>query len=148
LLFPLHIDSSVRRSRRTVRNNPMHVDAWRRVYDAFPNSELGPEASQRKLDRIARKCIIAAIGHSPLETYSPTTCDVTEQVITREDLNRLLRFHDRAEHKGKTTPMVVVELEGQRIVVEGNSRVNAWVKGTEPASRVALVISPKVANPP
>jgi hypothetical protein len=113
------------------------------VIDAFPFKKLTQEKAQREINRIARKCLKRAIGHPGLEVYDATTCDVREEVIEGSQLPELVRYHKRTKLTGRSTPIVIVEVEERRVVIEGNNRVNAWVDAGDTTPRQALVITPR-----
>ena len=115
-------------------------DLWRAVWAAFPYPS---NSVQKQIDRIALKCLKKAIGWTRPISLNPSTCDVREVVIGSEDLPRLICYHERTNLTGRSTPIVVVRISGHDIVIEGNNRVNNWVKQRDLTPRLALVIEPR-----
>jgi hypothetical protein len=119
-------------------------ELWRAVYAAFPYpiNRVGAE-----VNRIAAKCLKKALGRPYALSIGPPTCYVHEEVIRGSELPNLIRYHDRVKKTSRTTPIVILRIEGKSIVIEGNNRVNRWVANGEPTPRQALIIQPRQSSP-
>ena len=96
---------------------------WGRVRDAFkahqiPGIDLTP---QMALNRIAAKCIHLS--------FDPSNCRVYEESLSTDELRQLVRYHERDDPERDGGSIVVLVYKGQRFVIDGNKRVNKWVKG-------------------
>ena len=75
-------------------------------------------------------------------SFDDTTCAIREEVLSLDDLNRLTVFHEKGTPGRDVEPIVVLSFRGQRYVIDGNKRVNAWRKTGKPQARRAIIIEP------
>jgi hypothetical protein len=91
------------------------------------------------LDRIAAKCLHLS--------FNPSNCSVRETVLSLDELRPLKRYHtrDQLDPQYEHGAIVVLVYHGERVVIDGNTRVNKWVNEHSTTPRSALIIEP---NPP
>jgi hypothetical protein len=118
---------------------------WQAIYTAFPYPS---DRVQREMNRIAGKCLKKALGWTRPVVLDSSTCDVHQVVIDGAELASLIRYHERTNVTGRITPIVIVRIGDQDILIEGNNRVNKWVKERDLAPRLALVIVPRDERTP
>ena len=119
-------------------------DLWQAVYEAFP---YPPDCVQDEINRIASKCLNKALGWTQSVVLNSATCDVREVVIGGDEISTLIRYHQRTNVSGNTTPIVIVQAGGKNVLIEGNNRVNKWVNECDLAPRRALVLVPHECVP-
>ena len=93
----------------------------------------------------ARSSLSSALSTAQLSIPSqsawlrPETCTVTQETLTSEDLKRLKLF-DRttAPPAQEREPIIVVEIEGVRHVIDGRRRVMQWIREGSTQSRSAI----------
>jgi hypothetical protein len=110
---------------------------WDQVRAAFEAHQIPgiDHTPQMALDRIAAKCIHLS--------FNDSNCTVREQALSLDDLRHLRCYHDNAHPERDGDSIVVLVHEGQRFVIDGNKRVNKWVKEGSTERRSALIIEPK-----
>ena len=114
---------------------------WVRVHAAFkahqiPHIDLTP---QMALNRIAAKCIHLSFDQS--------NCMVHEESLSIDDLRQLTRYPNEDPPQRDGGSIVVLVYEGQRFVIDGNKRVNKWLKEGSTELRSALIVEPHGASP-
>ncbi len=114
---------------------------WERVHDAFKAHQIEgiDHTTQMALDRIAAKCIRLS--------FNLLNCTVREEFLSLDDLRGLKRYHDEDQPSQDWGSIVVLIYKGERVVIDGNKRVNKWVKNGSAELRSALVIEPHGASP-
>ncbi len=114
---------------------------WERVHDAFKAHQIEgiDHTTQMALDRIAAKCIRLS--------FNLLNCTVREEFLSLDDLRGLKRYHDEDQPSQDWGSIVVLVYKGERVVIDGNKRVNKWVKEGSSERRSALVIEPHGASP-
>ncbi len=114
---------------------------WKRVDDAFKDHRLRLEdqTPQVNLNRIAANCIGI--------WFDSLNCTVHEVFLSLDELRQLKRYHDEDQPSRDWGSIVVLVYKGERVVIDGNKRVNKWVKEGSSERRSALVIEPHGASP-
>ena len=114
---------------------------WKRVDDAFKDHRirLEDQTPQVNLNRIAAKCIGIR--------FDSSNCTVHEEWLSPDELRRLKRFHDDNQPSRDWGSIVVLVYKGERVVIDGNKRVNKWVNEESTVLRSALIIEPHGASP-
>ena len=114
---------------------------WERVHDAFKAHQIEgiDHTTQMALDRIAAKCIRLS--------FNLLNCTVREEFLSLDELRQLKRYHDEDQPSQDWGSIVVLIYKGERVVIDGNKRVNKWVKKGSTELRSALVIEPHGASP-
>ena len=115
---------------------------WERVHDAFKAHQIEgiDHTTQMALDRIAAKCIRLS--------FNLLNCTVREEFLSLDDLRRLKRYDEKDDRPNRESGSIVVLVyKGERVVIDGNKRVNKWVKEGSSERRSALVIEPHGASP-
>jgi len=110
---------------------------WKRVYDAFKWHQQPPRdpTPQAALNRIAAKCIRLS--------FDPSNCVVHEQFLSIDGLRQLKTYHNKDRPKRNGGSIVVLVHGGQKLVIDGNKRVNKWLNEASTERRSALIIEPK-----
>ena len=115
---------------------------WDRIYAAFVAHQKPwiDHTPQMALDRVAAKCI-ERIGLS----FNKSNCTVHEESLSFDALKRLRRHHGRSrvDPRFEDWALVILQYNGQRFVIDGNTRVNKWVNEESHISRLALIIEPR-----
>jgi hypothetical protein len=98
---------------------------WKQIYDSFKyhRTSSNPDA-QSAMDRIAMKCLALP----KRESFNPTTCTVWEGVLSADSLHDLKLYHRRSQPHHLEGPIIVLIHKGEKVVIEGNNRVNAWIE--------------------
>jgi hypothetical protein len=118
-------------------------DLWEEIFRAleFHRYRQGHPAdvsAQAALNRIAAKCL----GTSE-RTFEPSNCRVHKEFLTTQQLTGLKRYHPRCSPARDCEPIVVIEFNGFKWVIDGNTRVNKWIETGSQNMRCAIVITPK-----
>ena len=93
------------------------------------------------LNRIFHK-YVKRDGLESVPLLSDQTCEITRRIVDRGELARLELYHSIGKPNRQDGPIVVVELEGVRYVVDGNNRLNQWLATNEPVEAEVIVIRP------
>jgi len=118
---------------------PPNDDLWDQVYAAFEAHRLPTDPSaQAALNRIAAKCLRS----EEVKSFDPSNCGLRQELLSAEDLRTLERYHQKTNPQRTHDPIVVLEFEGRRLVVDGNKRVNKWVADATSQLRSAIIITP------
>ncbi len=96
---------------------------WKRIHAAFEGhrQHTDPDA-QTAFERVAQKCLFL----SERRAFNSDNCTVVEESLNAEDLKELRVFHTRPGPKWNFDPIVVMEDGADRVVIDGNKRVNLW----------------------
>ena len=114
---------------------------WERVHDAFKAHQIEgiDHTTQMALDRIAAKCLRLS--------FNLLNCTVREEFLSLDDLRGLKPYHDEDQPSQDWGSIVVLIYKGERVVIDGNKRVNKWVNEESTVLRSALIIEPHGASP-
>lgn len=94
------------------------------------------------LNRIFHKYVERdGLERAPL--LSDQTCEITSHVLDRDELAEIELYHERSRPARQDGPVVVVEFEGVRYVVDGNNRLNQWLATDGPIEAEVIVIRPR-----
>jgi hypothetical protein len=120
------------------------AELWGRIYAAFePYRWLTDPDAEAALNRIAAKCLGLILPMA----FSPSTGVVHEETVSLAAAQHLERYHACANPQWPDGAIIVVRYEGRSVVLDGNNRVNLWVRdGTQP-QRDLLVIVPRLPDP-
>ena len=122
---------------------PTTAELWLQALQAFePHRRPTDPDAQAALNRIAAKCLRSV----EVRSYDPRSCSIRLEVMTPLELAGLERYHTRTTPNRTHEPIVVLESDGRRIVIDGNSRVNKWLGDGSSQSRSAIVISSPVGG--
>jgi hypothetical protein len=124
---------------------------WCQARTAFEFHRYGvtPRDSdaQTALNRIAAKCLnLSAPQH-----FDSTNCGIRHVFIEPGDLPHLERYHSRnmpARGYEDIEPIVIVEIERRRVVIDGNTRVNRWIARGKSKRTSAIIITPNSGPKP
>ena len=94
------------------------------------------------LNRIFHK-YVNRDGLERVPLLSDETCEITRHVLDREGLVKLELFHERPKPARQDGPIVVVEHQGVRYVVDGNNRLNLWLAANGSIEAEVIVIRPR-----
>ena len=97
---------------------------WRRIHESFEHHrEATDPDAQAAMDRIATKCI-----RSPTrKSFNASNCTVREDLLPANSLRGLRLHHSRANPYHLNGPIIVLLYNQDKVVIEGNNRVNAWI---------------------
>jgi hypothetical protein len=121
---------------------------WNTIYEAFRRhrKKEDQESIQAALDRIATKCLRKYEDKYAARSLNQDNCDVDEKTLSPDDLTNLKTFHERqapAKHFQDKEPIIVVDCDGILVVIDGNNRVNKWLKDSPKRTRQAIIIKPR-----
>lgn len=118
------------------------LELWRRIHESFEyhRGESDPDA-QAAMGRVAAKCL----GLSTPKSFNVTNCAVREELLSATSLHDLKRYHQRASPYHLNGPIVVLGYGGDRVVIEGNNRVNAWIARKFEGPFSAIIVEPHAA---
>jgi len=99
-------------------------ELWRRIHESFEyHREATDPDAQAAMDRIATKCIRS----STRKSFNANNCAVREGLLAATSLHELRLYHSRANPYHLDGPIIVLLYDGAKVVIEGNTRVNAWI---------------------
>jgi hypothetical protein len=97
---------------------------WRRIHPSFEYHREATDCdAQTAMDRIASKCIRS----STRKSFNPSNCSVREDSLPASSLQNLKLYHSRANPYHLNGPIIILLYDQERVVIEGNNRVNAWL---------------------
>jgi hypothetical protein len=111
---------------------------WDEVDRAFHAHWLPKEdqTATVNLNRIAGKCVLTRL--------QPETCTVHQETLTSEELKRLKLYDQSTTPPAlEREPIIVVEIDGVRHVIDGRRRVMKWIREGSTQSRTAIIMVPK-----
>lgn len=113
---------------------------WKQIYDSFKyhRTSSNPNA-QSAMDRIAMKCL----GLPKRESFNPKTCTVREGILSADSLRDLKLYHPRNQPHHLNGPIVVLIYKGEKVVIEGNNRVNTWIARQLKGPFSAIFVEPR-----
>ena len=113
---------------------------WHQVHAAFEfhRKKADPNA-QAAMDRVAAKCI----GSSTPVSFNATNCLLREELLSSVSLHELTLYHKRGTPYHRKAPIVVLLHKGKKIVIDGNTRVNAWIAHGDKGPFSAIIVEPK-----
>jgi hypothetical protein len=118
---------------------PSKDDLWQQAFQAFEAHRLATDPNaQAALDRIASKCL--RLGER--RSFDPSNCTIRQEVLNAEDLPTLERYHNKKTPGRIHEPIVLLEIDGRRLVIDGNKRVNRWIAERATSARAAILIAP------
>ena len=112
------------------------VELWDLVFRTLkPKTAESPQACLNRLvrERISNKKLVV----------DSSTSDIRRELLPTAELKRLVRKHDRTNDIDDRRPIVVVEYEGQPLLIDGNHRVNCWLASSPIPEHDVLWISVK-----
>ena len=114
-------------------------ELWRRIHKSFKyhRTDTDPDA-QAAMDRIAMKCL----GLTVPKSFNATNCTVREELLSTTYLRELKLYHQRANPYHLRGPIVVLLYGGAKVVIEGSTRVNAWIERKIKGPFTAIVVEP------
>ena len=114
-------------------------ELWKDIHGSFEyhRKSHDPDA-QSAMDRVAMKCLGAAEKRS----FNPTNCAVREEVLSPGALKNLAIYHERSSPIRMEGPIVILRIDGRDVVIDGNTRANAWKTGKYPGPFTAIFVEP------
>jgi hypothetical protein len=115
-------------------------ELWCRIHESFKyHREATDPDAQAAMDRIATKCIRL----STRKSFNANNCAVREGLLEATSLHELRLYHSRAHPYHLNGPIIVLLYEGAKVVIEGNTRVNAWIAGQYPGPFEVIIVEPR-----
>jgi len=110
---------------------------WTQIHTAFEGhrQHTDPDA-HTAFERVAQKCLFL----SERRAFNSDNCTVVVESLSLEDLNELRVFHNRGNPKGDLAPIVIIEDGEDRVVIDGNNRVNLWRATGIPGSFESIIV--------
>jgi hypothetical protein len=111
------------------------IKLWQCIYNSFEyHRKESDHNAQAAMDRVAMKCI----GLCDRRSFNPGNCTVREEILSADALQNLKLYHNRTNPYHLAGPIIVLLYGGQKVVIEGNTRVNEWIsrKFKEPFSAI------------
>jgi hypothetical protein len=112
-------------------------ELWKLVY-----STLRPKAKDGSPNGCLNRLVRERSLQKPVN-LNEKTADVYEELWSTPLLGSLERWHKRQHDFDDDRPLVIVELEGRKLVIDGNHRLTRWLANDAVAHRPLLVIRPK-----
>ena len=113
---------------------------WRQIHQSFEyHRETTDRDAQAAMDRIASKCIRS----STRKSFNPSNCSVREDFIPASSLQELKLYHSRASPYHLNGPIIVLLYDQDRVVIEGNNRVNAWLARQTKGPFSVIMVEPR-----
>lgn len=118
-------------------------ELWRQIRESFEWHRIRgfDSDAQAAMDRVAMKCL----GYS----FNDTNCTVREETLDETSLQKLkLRLGQTSEPRRSGGPIVLLRYGGEMYVIDGNRRVNKWIKQKSKGPFRAIVVEPKAPISP
>lgn len=117
--------------------NPAHL--WALIHVAFEahRQHTDPDA-HTAFERIAQKCLFLP----KRQHFNSNNCAIRLDSSSADDISELRVFHNRADPKGDKAPIVIIEVGLDRVVIDGNNRVNLWKSQGTRGPFEAIVVTP------
>ena len=115
-------------------NQTSEAEHWTQAY-----ATLIPKKDESHAETLNRLVNERFNGLPALE-LNTRTCSIREDVWATECLRALEPKHARADPKRDGGVIIVVECRGRKLLVDGNNRVNRWLREGSRASHRLLVI--------
>ena len=114
-------------------------DIWALIHVAFEGhrQRTDPDA-QTAFERVAQKCLFL----TERRAFNRDNCTVATATLSPADLKELRVFHPRTDPKGDLAPIVIIEDGDNRVVIDGNNRVNVWRESGQPGPFEAIIVRP------
>ena len=112
---------------------------WREAYDALKWHDKKRNA-QTVLDRQVRKFF-----GDRANRFDSSNCDIYEAMLSPDELRQTERKPTSREPRRLSEPIILLELEGRRYVMDGHNRIRIWLESGNGASRRAIIIAPRPA---
>ena len=111
-------------------------DLWRLVFQTLKPKDA--ESPQGCLNRLVRERV-------PDKTLNvdARTATICKEIWRTSDLRSLKRKHDRMNEEDDRRPIVVVDYRNERLVIDGNHRVNRWLLASPIPEHEVLLIAIK-----
>jgi hypothetical protein len=115
------------------------AEIWQVVHSLFEYHRLesDPDA-QSALNRVASRELRLAVR----QRFDSLNCSVRSEVLSSEALFHLDLAHGRSVPRRMEGPIVILQAGARRLVIEGNTRVNAWKAGRYEGPFSAIIIEP------
>jgi len=88
------------------------------------------------MDRVAMKCLGVSFNHK--------NCTVREESLDNASLKGLVLRHKGTRPSYPGGPIVILLYKGKKYVIDGNNRVNVWIKQKISGPFRAIVVEPNV----
>lgn len=111
---------------------------WQRIHEAFLAHSRHDPSPQAALDRIAQKCL----GLSERRSFAASNCAVRATQISAAELSAIVVCHNRSEPKWNSGALVILHYEDRNYAVDGNNRINRWLKDGREGPFEAIIIKP------
>lgn len=113
---------------------------WGEIYSAFEfHRKPRDKDAHSALERVARESL--CLSH-PI-CIEVRNCKVWDEELNVDALLSLQLIHKRVAPKRTDGAIVVLVYRGQRVVIDGNNRVNVWSARGQPGPFRAIVIQPR-----
>jgi hypothetical protein len=90
----------------------------------------------RAVNRAAAKCL----DEEESRSFNPTTCKVREIYLPIEELAKAERYHKRLKPQREDGPIILLNVGGKTVVIDGNNRINKWErKGKSELTRTIIM---------
>lgn len=120
---------------------PSQQDLWSEVLAAFERhiwKERGDTDALSALNRIAAK-VLAPLLLKPLE---PANTVIRRVTLSPKGVQALRTYRENApEPAMDREPIVLLEIAGRYVILDGNRRVGKWRKDQDQRSRAALILT-------
>ena len=124
---------------------PTDDELWGLVHKAFEAHRRRPADvdAHTAFERVAQKCL----GLTERRHFTAENSDIRLESLSREDLNDVIVYHDRSKPKGNPEfhhgPLVIIDIDGNRYVTDGNNRVNLWRNSDVDGPHEAIIVTPR-----
>lgn len=113
------------------------AEIWVWIHAAFEaHMKVSDQTPQEVLERIAQKCL----GLPHQLAFNSSNCTVREEMLSLAALEQLKVYHKRTTPKRCDGPIIIINYDGQDVVIDGNNRVNLWCERQDSRLFHAIVI--------
>lgn len=114
---------------------------WQRIHIAFEAHRQQPHDvdAQTAFERVAQK----TLGLAKRKVFNSDSCRVHEEDLLLTDLHDLRLYHTRQNPQRSDGPIVIIDTGNDRVVVDGNNRVNTWIAKETPGPFDAIIVTPQ-----
>ncbi len=115
-------------------------ELWRHIHESFEyHREATDPDAQAAMDRIATKCIRS----STRKSFNAINCSVREGLLEAPSLHELRLYHSRAHPYHLNGPIIVLLYEGAKVVIDENTRGNAWIARQFEGPFGVIIVEPR-----
>jgi hypothetical protein len=112
-------------------------DLWRLVYSSLEHHRKAKDPSAHA---VLNRLVNERFPSGPRLELNDTTCAIGEHEYSTRELEGFERWHKRDTPASDGGSIVVAQCRGRNLVIDGNNRVNRWIRESSRDLHHAIVI--------